>query len=130
MIACDSARRTNIIRPRNMYIEAASKAGARSRNKVWMRYGPRVQFGDSRLDMARPIYPSTSTAQVSIPCSLKCLRFPTREGSLTYAANHKREKEPSSGSDHLVQMKECCAGEKNDEDNSTRHTRVIVIKGK
>lgn len=55
--------------------------------------------------------------------------FPPREVSLTYASNHKRDEEPSPGSDHLVNMKERCSREKNDKDNGTGHARVIVIKG-
>lgn len=69
-----------------------------------MTYGPRVQFGDSEADIARPMYPTNSTAVLSGQLGHFGFVMVVNGRRLTVPANNQRNKKPCSRSNEMVCM--------------------------
>ena len=71
-----------------------------------MTYGPRVQFGDSEADIARPMYPTNSTAVLIGQSEQWGFPLWLQMEELTVSANNQRNEEPCSRSNNVMCMQQ------------------------
>lgn len=98
-------------------------------------YGPRVQFGDSWLDSARPIYPTHSTRKQDCQSPSKQDHDACRaslliiaQKRLTETSHGQGDEEPRPRSNQLVQMQKR-SKDKYDDENNGCHERWVIAVG-